>query len=69
MILAIRMNDRVDPTRLLLSLGASVDPRDNSQNTALHWAVEARNASAISLLIDKNAPLTVANNKVQGTCR
>ena len=55
---------RVDPSRLLVSLGASVDCKDNGDNTALHWAIKARNASAISLLIEKKAPLDAANNKV-----
>lgn len=42
----------VDPTRLLLTLGASPHPVDNSHgNTALHWAILARNATAISTLI------------------
>lgn len=55
---------RVDPTRLLISLGASVIIQDNNGNTALHWAVDARNVSAISLLLDKNASLDVENAKV-----
>jgi len=58
------MFSRIDPTRLLISLGASVESQDNNDNTSLHWAVESRNASAISMLIDKNAPLYGANNKV-----
>lgn len=55
---------RTDPSRLLLSLGSSVALLDNNRNTALHWAVEARNAVAISMLLDKNTPLDVANDKV-----
>lgn len=38
--------------------------QDNNGNTALHWAVESRNVSAISLLLDKNTSLTVPNGKV-----
>lgn len=42
----------VDPCRLLLSLGASPNPQDNSHgNTALHWAILARNTTAICTLI------------------
>ncbi|XP_053600142.1 palmitoyltransferase Hip14 [Plodia interpunctella] len=42
----------VDPTRLLLTLGASTHPTDCSHgNTALHWAILARNTTAISTLI------------------
>lgn len=42
----------VDPTRLLLTLGASTWPADRSHgNTALHWAILARNTTAISTLI------------------
>ncbi|XP_047023548.1 palmitoyltransferase Hip14 isoform X1 [Helicoverpa zea] len=42
----------VDPARLLLTLGASPRPADRSHgNTALHWAILARNTTAISTLI------------------
>ncbi|CAH0628541.1 unnamed protein product [Chrysodeixis includens] len=42
----------VDPARLLLTLGASTRPADRSHgNTALHWAILARNTTAISTLI------------------
>ncbi|XP_028041893.1 palmitoyltransferase Hip14 [Bombyx mandarina] len=42
----------VDPTRLLLTLGASTRPADRGHgNTALHWAILARNTTAISTLI------------------
>ncbi|XP_026765096.2 palmitoyltransferase Hip14 [Galleria mellonella] len=42
----------VDPARLLLTLGASTRPTDRSHgNTALHWAILARNTTAISTLI------------------
>ncbi|XP_075972291.1 palmitoyltransferase Hip14 [Anticarsia gemmatalis] len=42
----------VDPARLLLTLGASPRPTDRSHgNTALHWAILARNTTAISTLI------------------
>lgn len=42
----------VDPLRLLLTLGASPHPADRAHgNTALHWAVLARNATAVSTLL------------------
>lgn len=42
----------LDPTRLLLTLGASPNLTDATQgNTALHWAILARNTSAVSTLI------------------
>lgn len=41
----------LDPTRLLLTLGASVNVTDQQGNTALHWAILARNTTAISTLI------------------
>ncbi|CAH1635439.1 unnamed protein product [Spodoptera littoralis] len=42
----------VDPARLLLTLGASPRPADRSHgNTALHWAILARNTTAVSTLI------------------
>lgn len=53
----------VDPARLLLTLGASTQPADRSHgNTALHWAVLARNTTAIStLILYGNASLDVPN--------
>lgn len=54
----------MDPARLLASLGASVTSQDNNGNTALHWAIESRNVSAISLLLEKNTSLDVTNGKV-----
>ncbi|XP_041973310.1 palmitoyltransferase Hip14 [Aricia agestis] len=53
----------VDPARLLLTLGASPAPADRSHgNTALHWAILARNTTAIStLILYGNASLDVPN--------
>ncbi|XP_052737938.1 palmitoyltransferase Hip14 [Bicyclus anynana] len=53
----------VDPARLLLTLGASPQPADRAHgNTALHWAVLARNATAVStLVLYGNASLDVPN--------
>lgn len=44
----------VDPVRLLLTLGANPSMVDHTHgNTALHWAILARNATAITTLIFK----------------
>ncbi|RVE44942.1 hypothetical protein evm_010416 [Chilo suppressalis] len=53
----------VDPARLLLTLGADTRPADRSHgNTALHWAILARNTTAIStLLLYGNASLDIPN--------
>lgn len=44
----------LDPVRLLLTLEAGISVVDHTHgNTALHWAILARNASAVSTLILK----------------
>lgn len=44
----------LDPVRLLLTLGASSNIADHTHgNTALHWAILARNHTAISTLVLK----------------
>ncbi|XP_062560305.1 palmitoyltransferase Hip14 isoform X2 [Armigeres subalbatus] len=44
----------LDPVRLLLTLGANPSLADHTHgNTALHWAILARNATAVSTLILK----------------
>lgn len=44
----------LDPVRLLLTLGANTALVDHTHgNTALHWAILARNATAISTLVIK----------------
>ncbi|KAL7294773.1 hypothetical protein TKK_0011708 [Trichogramma kaykai] len=54
----------LDPTRLLLTLGASHSLTDNMHgNTALHWAIIAKNASAIRTLVQFGASLDVPNLK------
>ncbi|XP_018326776.1 palmitoyltransferase Hip14 isoform X2 [Agrilus planipennis] len=55
----------LDPTRLLLTLGASTSLVDNTQgNTALHWAILARNSTAIStLIVQGNASLDIPNHR------
>ncbi|KAJ2950335.1 hypothetical protein O0L34_g8565 [Tuta absoluta] len=57
----------VDPARLLLTLGASPHPADRAHgNTALHWAILARNSTAIStLILYGNASLDVPNQRGQ----
>ncbi|XP_065079483.1 palmitoyltransferase Hip14 isoform X2 [Ochlerotatus camptorhynchus] len=53
----------LDPVRLLLTLGANPSLADHTHgNTALHWAILARNATAVSTLIMKGkASLEVPN--------
>lgn len=53
----------LDPVRLLLTLGANPSLADHTHgNTALHWAILARNATAVSTLILKGkASLEVPN--------
>ena len=42
----------LDPTRLLITLGASKNLVDDIHgNTALHWAILSRNKVAVSILI------------------
>uniref|UniRef100_A0A1Y1KH18 Palmitoyltransferase n=3 Tax=Photinus pyralis TaxID=7054 RepID=A0A1Y1KH18_PHOPY len=55
----------LDPTRLLLTLGASTKLTDSTQgNTALHWAILSRNTTAIStLIIQSNASLDIPNHR------
>lgn len=53
---------KVDPTRLLLTLGSSIKMADyKNKNTALHWAVSVRNLTAITLLLDAGADVEVLN--------
>ncbi|XP_033216897.1 palmitoyltransferase Hip14 isoform X1 [Belonocnema kinseyi] len=52
----------LDPTRLLLTLGASHSLTDNLHgNTALHWAIIAKNNTAILTLVHHGASLDVPN--------
>lgn len=61
---------RNDPTRLLLTLGASLTMVDlHHKNTPLHWAVFARNNTAISLLLKAGANLDEKNAEVCSICR
>ncbi|XP_035730374.1 palmitoyltransferase Hip14-like isoform X1 [Vespa mandarinia] len=54
----------LDPTRLLLTLGASHTLTDNLHgNTALHWAIIAKNNTAISTLVHHGASLDIPNFK------
>lgn len=53
---------KVDPTRLLLKLGASHKSTDYHQrNTALHWAVLAKNLTAVTILLEYGADVDVEN--------
>lgn len=53
---------KVDPTRLLLTLGASYKIVDYEQkNTALHWAVLAKNLTSVTLLLEAGADVDATN--------
>ena len=55
----------VDPTRLLLTFGANVSTGDRLHgNTALHWAVQAKNAVAATVLINNGANIETPNAQV-----
>lgn len=55
----------LDPVRLLLTLGANPNLQDLTHgNTALHWAIMARNPRAIwSLVLKGNANLDICNQQ------
>jgi len=56
---------RPDPTRLILTLGASVNVRDRvNGNTALHWACTSANHAVTKQLLDAGADLTILNARV-----
>lgn len=51
-----------DPTRLLITLGASLNLTDSKhKNSALHWAVYSRNSNAVSLLLKAGADTNIRN--------
>ncbi|XP_064480715.1 palmitoyltransferase ZDHHC17-like [Ornithodoros turicata] len=51
-----------DPTRLLITLGASLTMTDTfHRNTPLHWAVYVRNNNAVSLLVKAGSNLFAKN--------
>ncbi|CAL8079688.1 unnamed protein product [Orchesella dallaii] len=52
-----------DPTRLLLTFGANISIQDRmNKNTALHWAIQMKNSTAVSLLVQRNASLDIPNS-------
>nr|XP_045618619.1 palmitoyltransferase Hip14-like [Procambarus clarkii] len=54
----------LDPTRLLLTFGASTSMADRLHgNTALHWAVIAKNHMAVSVLVNHGANVDIANSQ------
>lgn len=56
---------RPDPTRLLLTFGASVNARERvNGNTALHWACSVGNHAVVKLLLDAGADITAENGRV-----
>ena len=55
----------MDPTRLLVTFGASPSLQDHLYgNTALHWAVTARNVTAVQTLVKAGADTAVTNKQV-----
>lgn len=53
----------LDPTKLLISLGASMSVQDDvHRNTPLHWALISCNSTSISLLVNRGSPLTIKNS-------
>ncbi|XP_059478555.1 palmitoyltransferase Hip14 isoform X2 [Neocloeon triangulifer] len=57
-------NQNLDPTRLLLTFGASTSAQEKLfGNTALHCAVMAKNGTAIGVLIEHGASLEIPNNQ------
>ena len=51
-----------DPTRLLLTFGASINLVDRLHgDTALHWAALSKNYAAFNLLLEKNASTDIEN--------
>lgn len=53
----------LDPTKLLITLGASMSIQDDiHRNTALHWALISRNPNTISTLVTRGSPLTIRNS-------
>lgn len=54
-----------DPTRLLLTFGASTSAQDKVHgNSALHCAVHAKNHTAVATLIEHGASLDIPNAQV-----
>jgi len=51
----------MDPTQLLITLGASLSLTDRNRNTALHCAVLAKNSTAVSLLLKHGANANFQN--------
>uniref|UniRef100_A0A7M5V2J9 Palmitoyltransferase n=1 Tax=Clytia hemisphaerica TaxID=252671 RepID=A0A7M5V2J9_9CNID len=56
----------IDPLRLILNFGASVNYCDsNYKNTALHWAIASSNTNSVPSLLKSGASLEATNNKGQ----
>lgn len=55
----------LDPSRLLITLGASVNMEDLfHHNTPLHWAVLAKNNVVVTLLVNSGADVDAKNVQV-----
>lgn len=47
---------------MLLTFGASTSVQDRiQQNTALHWAIQTKNSTVLSILVKRNANLHIPN--------
>lgn len=56
----------LDPSRLLITLGASVNMADMFlHNTPLHWSVLSKNSTVVSLLVNSGADIECKNSQEQ----
>lgn len=61
---------RFDPSRLLLTFGATINKADTAQNnTPLHWASKTGNTAVIKMLLDQSASMDALNGQVDHTMR
>mgnify|MGYP002652465930 CR=1 FL=1 len=51
-----------DPAQLIITLGANVHSTDQNGNTALHYAILARNTVCVNLLLDAGATTIMKNS-------
>ena len=55
----------IDPIRLLVTLGSSFTATDNLQgNTPLHWAIQAKNSTGTSILVNKGSASGKSGQKI-----
>jgi ankyrin repeat protein len=57
------VNFSADPSRLILTFGASTSVQDRvKRNTALHWAIQSKNSTVFLLLVKAKANLDIRND-------